>query len=355
MVLASVAFILAAVVVTSGCGSSDAVRPASTQSAGVHALKGAGATFPALLYKNWFEAYTKAHPESHITFDSTGSGDGVRRFIGKGATPEEKVDFGASDAALTDSEIQQVSGGALMLPVTAGSIVLSYNIPEISGELRLSRDAYAGIFLGEIKSWDDPAIAASNPGKALPKYPICVVVRQDGSGTTFGFTTHLNAISTKWHDKFGAHKSIAWPNAPTERKGNEGVAGAIKMTAGSIGYVEFAYAKKAELPMASLENRAGRYVAPTEESCASTLAKIDLPENLRAFMPDPEGSESYPIVSLTWILLYRKYDNVEKTTDLQQLFRWCLTEGQKSSSALGYIPLPQNVSRKAYEALDSLK
>ena len=329
----------------------------STQPTGTPAdatvLRGAGATFPLILYRQWFSTYQHNHPGTVITYDAVGSGEGIRRFIGRNTKEEERVDFGASDAALSDADMALVDRGALLLPVTAGSVVLAYNLPGIQGDLKLSRAAYVGIFLGEIKNWNDPAIARTNPGVKLPRLTIATVVRQDRSGTTFAFTNHLSEVSEKWQRHYGAATYVNWPGNAMRATGNEGVAGRINQSIGSIGYVSYEFAHRLGLNPATIENRAGRFVKPTIESCTTALAGVDMPENLRVFLPDPAGEGAYPLVTFTWILLYKKYDAV-KGAAIQDLFRWCLREGQGYAPQMGYLPLPEGVAAKALTALDGL-
>ena len=317
-------------------------------------LKGAGATFPSLLYKQWFAAYPKEHPGTIISYDSVGSGEGIRRFIGNNIKEHDRVDFGASDAAMNDEDMAKVPGGVVLVPLTAGSVVLAYNLPEFEGDLRLSRKAYIGIFSGEIRTWNDPVIAASNPGKRLPKRTITLVVRQDKSGTTYAFTKHLDAISETWRSRYGAATLVDWPGDAMRATGNEGVAGRIEHAVGSIGYVSFEFARNLGLKLAVLENREGHFVAPSGPGGTSALAAVDMPENLRVFVPDPTGPDSYPIVTLSWVLLYKKYDDPGKARALRDLFRWCLTEGQNYAPQLNYIKLPQSVADKALAALDTV-
>jgi phosphate transport system substrate-binding protein len=352
---------LAVTGVLSGCSAGavprgDAVaKPKPAVPAGGVLLQGAGATFPSPLYEKWFGLYQADHPKDVITYDGVGSGEGIRRFIGRSVADDEKVDFGASDAAMRDDEIAMVPAGALLLPLTAGSIAVAYNLPGLSGELRLSREAYIGIFMGQIQNWSDPRIARINPGVKLPRLTIATVVRQDGSGTTFAFTKHLDAISGAWRSQFGPATLINWPGSSMRATGNEGVAGRIKQSIGSIGYVSYDLALKAGLKIALLENRAGTYVAPTEEHSASAFADADLPVNMRLYVPDPSGVDAYPIVTLTWILLYRNYPDPQKSEALHDLFRWCLTDGQKYAADLGYIPLPPNIARRSLDALERMR
>ncbi len=317
-------------------------------------VKGAGATLPSPLYKRWFAAYQSRHAKIAITYDSVGSGEGIRRFVGQNVQEEERVDFGASDAAMKDDEIAQVSKGVLLLPVTAGAVVLAYNLPDFEGDLRLSRNAYAGIFLGEIKNWNDRLIAEANPGKKLPKLTIATVVRQDGSGTTYAFTKHLDAISDPWRSRYGPATLVNWPGNAMRATGNEGVAGRIQESIGSIGYVSYEFARKLGLKVAILENRERRFVKPTEQSCEAALSTAEPPENLRFFMPDPSGPDAYPIVTFSWILLYSRYEDAEKAKAVRDLFQWCLVDGQPYASQLGYIRLPEKVRAKALVALNTV-
>jgi len=346
---------------TVGCSNANpsktgdsSVRADESVPAGSVRIRGAGATFPSVLYKRWFSTYHDSHPATYIDYDVVGSGEGVRRFTGKNVPPDEQVDFGASDAAMSDSQIAEADNNVLMVPATAGCVVLAYNLAGFNGELRLSRKAYAGIFKGEITTWDDPQIARANPGKKLPKLTIATVVRQDGSGTTFAFTRNLDAIDDKWRAQFGTATLIDWPGNAMRAKGNEGVAGLVEKSSGSIGYVGYEFAKRLGLPVAVLENRAGNYVRPSEQSCAKGLASAELPENLRVFVPDPAGADSYPIVTFSWVLLRKSYANAQTADAVVKLFQWSLEEGQRYASELGYVPLPPEVAKKALAALDKV-
>lgn len=310
-------------------------------------LSGAGATFPAPLYQRWSVEYNKQVPSIQVNYQSVGSGAGVKNFL------QGVVDFGASDAAMSDDEIAKSPRGAVMIPATAGSVVLAYNLPDVKN-LRLSRDAIAGIFLGKITRWNDPGIVACNPGIALPPTPINVAFRSDGSGTTFVFTQHLAAISPEFDEQVGCDKSVAFP-VGIGGKGNEGVTALIKQTPGTIGYVEFGYAEQNGLSCAAVENKSGQFVAPTPESGAAALASVELPENLRAWPVDPAAPEAYPITTFTWLLLYKKYDDSAKLKALKDFVAYGLTEGQSLATGLGYIPLPDAVVAKANAALDTIE
>jgi phosphate transport system substrate-binding protein len=325
-----------------------ASSPAKLDLGGNITLTGAGASFPAPLYQTWFTELNKKYPSLQVNYQSVGSGAGIEQFI-KGT-----VDFGASDVAMKDEEIAKVpqDKGVILLPVTAGSIVLAYNLPDVA-ELKLPRAVYTDILLGKIKSWDDPVIAKANPGAKLPKQAITVVYRADGSGTTGVFTKHLSAISPEWKTKVGEGKSVKWP-VGVGGKGNEGVTAQIQQTQGSIGYIEYGYAKQSNLKFAALENKSGKIVTATEESASKTLASVTLPENLRAFISDPEGADSYPIVTYTWLLAYKKYPDAAKAKAVEAAVEYALTDGQKLAGELGYVPLPANVVAKVAAAADQI-
>jgi phosphate transport system substrate-binding protein len=329
-------------------------KPKPAVPAGGILLQGAGATFPAVLYDEWFHQYENSHPRTLITYDAVGSGEGVRRFVGRSATDDERVDFGASDAAMRDDEIAAVPNGALLLPLTAGSVALAYNLPDVPA-LKLSRQAYTGIFMGQITNWNDPLIARANPGVKLPKLTIATVVRQDGSGTTFAFTKHLDAISDTWRAQYGAATLVNWPGNSMRASGNEGVASRVKQSVGAIGYLSDEFAIRAGLTTALLQNRAGSYISPGPESSMAALTDAELPDSMRLYVPDPERTSAYPIVTLTWVLLYRHYEDPRKAEELDDLFRWCLTNGQASAAKLGYTPLPPHIQQRAMAALDGIR
>jgi phosphate transport system substrate-binding protein len=309
-------------------------------------LSGAGATFPAPLYQRWAVEYNKQVPAIEVNYQSVGSGAGVKNFL------QGVVDFGASDAAMTDAEMAKSPRGAVMIPVTAGSVVLAYNLEGVTG-LKLSRAALAGIFLGTVTKWNDPAIVAANPDLPLPARPIMVAYRSDGSGTTYVFTQHLAAISPEFDEEVGYDKSVTFP-VGVGGKGNEGVTALVKQTPGAIGYVEFGYAEQNKLPVASVENKSGNFIVPTPLSGAAALASVELPENLRAWPVDTAAPDGYPIASFTWLLLYQKYDNAAKLKALKDFVTYGLTEGQSFALDLGYIPLPESVVAKANAALSTI-
>jgi phosphate transport system substrate-binding protein len=311
-------------------------------------LQGAGATFPAPLYQRWIAEYIKTNPDVQINYQGVGSGAGIKQFT------QNLVAFGASDAAMTDNEIAAVKQGVVLIPATAGSVVLAYNLPGVT-DLKLSREAYSGIFLGKVTKWNDPAIAKTNSGVKLPDTPITVCSRSDGSGTTFVFTRHLSTISPDFKDKVGFGTSVAWPTG-VAGKGNDGVTALVKQSPGGIGYVEYGYAKNNKLAFATLENKSGQFVPATTASGAATLATTQFPSDiLRAWPSDPEVKDAYPIATFTWLLLYKKYDSKDIGEAVKKFVEFGLNDGQKFAEDLGYIPLPKEVVEKDLEALKTVQ
>ena len=324
---------------------------ASDSAADMLKLKGSGASFPFPLYGRWFKDYGKVNKEVQVDYQAKGSGAGIKDFVNK------TVDFAASDAAMTDEEIASVDVGVQLLPMTAGTIVLAYNLPNGPKDVKLSREAYTKIFLGQLTKWNDPVIAKANPGATLPDTAITVVRRADSSGTTFVFTQHLSAVSEAWKNGPGAGTTVNWPSTDkfVASPKNDGVAATLKQTPGAIGYIEYGFAKITKLPMAWLENKAGTFVEPTLESGQAALAGVTLPADLRAWLPDPDGAAAYPIVSYTWMLFYKKYRDPAKAAALRQMVEYCLTDGQKISAQMGYIPLPANVVAEVRKAAENIQ
>jgi phosphate transport system substrate-binding protein len=306
-------------------------------------LTGSGASFPAPIYSRWFQEFSASQSKVRVNYQATGSGAGVKAFS------EGQTDFGASDAAMSDEELQKAGFEALMLPVTAGSIVLAFNLEGVT-HLKLSREVYANIFLGKILQWNDPKIQADNPGVKLPDQKINVVHRSDGSGTTYVFTKHLAAISQTWNTSPGVGTNIEWPVGVGGRK-NDGVAALVKSTPGAIGYLEYGYAVSTKLPMAELQNKVGAFVAPTLESAAKALGAVTLPDDMRAWVSDPDGADAYPIVTYTWLLARKQYTDPAKAAGIKQMLEYCLGEGQKLSASLYYVPLPDVVLQKVKAAV----
>jgi phosphate transport system substrate-binding protein len=314
-------------------------------------LQGAGATFPAPLYKKWIGVFTAQNPDVAVEYKDVGSGEGVQRFLAR------TVDFGASDGALTDEQMARVESGARLVPATAGMVVLAYNLPGLGGPLKLSRDVYTAIFLRKIAKWNDPRIQAINPELRLPNRNIVIAARQDRSGTTFALANHLSAISPEWQRGPGVGYAVDWSGRAMLARGNEGVAGLVKVSEGAIGYVEYGFAERLRLPMAQLQNKTGRYVAPGDRTGQAALASNvkQMPENLRLYLPDPEGDESYPIVSLSWLLVYERYENSQKSAALKRFVTWGLSLGQSYGPELGYIALPADVASRSRAALERVQ
>jgi len=336
-----ISLVLFASLMAPACGGGSA----PTESSAVK-LQGAGASFPAPLYLKWFKSYSAAHQNVLVDYQSVGSGSGVKSVI------DHTVDFGASDAAMKPEDMAKVPEGVQLFPMTAGSIVLAYNLQGVP-DLKLSRKTYAGIFLGTVKRWNDPLIAQANPGVKLPDLPINVVVRADSSGTSFVFSQHLSAISEEFGKSVGANTMPNWP-VGTKSKGNEGVTASLLSTPGSIGYIEYGYAKSQKMAMATLENKSGKYIQASTASGQAALASATLPDDMIAWAKDPEVPDAYPIVTYTWLIAYKKYPSKDKMQAMQDLVKYGLTEGQKEAESLGYIPLPDSVVAKATSAIQNL-
>jgi phosphate transport system substrate-binding protein len=314
-------------------------------------LQGAGATFPAPLYYKWMEAYAKERPGIRISYDSVGSGDGISRFMAG------TVDFAASDAALSEKDAERVPRGAVLVPATGGMIALAYNLPGLGGTLRLPRAIYVDIFLGKITNWSDPRIKQANAGLTLPNRTIAVVTRLDKSGTTFAFTTHLSAVSDAWRAGPGTGTLIEWPRNAMLARGNEGVASRIKISEGAIGYVEYGFAKRLGLTIAELQNKAGAFVAPGDRSGAVGLGEAIAARDsgFQPIVADPATPDAYPIVTFSWLILYRTYADEPKRQALREFVGWGLTAGQGLGGALGFIALPESVVARGQAVLASIR
>jgi phosphate transport system substrate-binding protein len=304
-------------------------------------LNGAGATFPYVIYSKWFDIY---HQKTGIEFNyqSIGSGGGIKQVT------EGTVDFGASDASLSDDQLkvakEKQGTDVLHIPTVMGAVVLSYNLPEVGKGLRLTPEIVAGIYLGDITRWNDAKIVEINSGKTLPDEAIIVAHRSDGSGTTNIFTDYLTKVSKTWEEKVGRGTSVNWP-VGLGQKGNEGVAGIIKQSPGSIGYVELAYAVKNNLPYATLRNKEGNFVDATFDavSAAAAGAAKNMPEDLRVSITNADGKDSYPISGFTWLLVYKQMKDKEKAAAMVTFLKWAMNEGQSYAKDLYYAPLPKEV------------
>jgi phosphate transport system substrate-binding protein len=325
---------------------------ASAQRSSSVDLTGAGATFPYPLYSKWFSDYaTKTGVK--INYQSIGSGGGIRQIS------EQTVDFGATDSPMSDAELSNAKGGPVLhVPTALGGVVITYNLPGITQPLKLTGPVVADIFLGKIKKWNDPAIAALNPGVKLPNDDILVVHRSDGSGTSYVFTDYLTAVSPAWAKGPKKGKEVPWP-VGLGGKGNEGVAGQVKQTPGSIGYVELAYAKENGLPAASIKNAAGNFVAPSTETITNAAAgvaeKLPPSTDYRISIVNAPGANAYPISSFTWILAYANQPDSVKGRKLVDFLRWALTEGEKEATTLNYAPLPASMATQLNSRLDSIR
>jgi phosphate transport system substrate-binding protein len=312
-------------------------------------LNGAGATFPNPMYSKWFSEYHKLHPDVQINYQPIGSGGGIRQVIAG------TVDFGASDMPMTDDQLREAKFKVLNIPTVLGAVVPAYNIPGVTGEVKFTPEALAGIFLGRITKWNDKAIASPNPGVNLPNQDILVVHRSDGSGTSFIWTDYLSKVSADWKNQVGSGTSVKWPIG-LGGKGNEGVAGSIRQLQGSIGYVELIYAVQNNIAYGSVRNAAGNFVkASLEGVTAAAAAAPKMPADFRVSITNAPGKESYPISSFTWLLIPAQSKDPAKGKILADFLNWMVTDGQKMTAALTYAPLPDSVAEKVKEAIKQVK
>lgn len=334
---------LALMVLALGCGSGDRPGPGAGESApparGTGAtLTGAGATFPNPIYTKWFDAYAR-QTGVKINYQSIGSGGGIRQFT------EGTVDFGATDGPMTDEQIAAVKGNVWHIPTVLGAVAVTYNLPGLAKPLRFDGQVLADVFLGRITTWNDPRIAALNPGVALPPQDIIVVHRSDGSGTSFIFTDYLSKVSAEWKEKVGSATSVQWP-VGLGGKGNEGVTQQVKQSEGAIGYVELIYAISNQLPYAHLRNAAGEFVEPTLKSvsAAAAGARLGPDTDFRVSITDAAGADAYPISSFTWLLIQPQGADAARGRQIREFLRWMLEpDAQRMAADLHYAPLPMPV------------
>ncbi len=310
-------------------------------------INGAGATFPYPIYSKWFDAYAKVDPSVRFNYQSIGSGGGQKQILA------QTVDFGASDGPMSDENLAKAPGKLLHIPTVAGAVVMTYNVAGLS-DLKLDGPTIAGIYLGEIKKWNDPKIAALNAGAKLPDNDIVVVHRSDGSGTTFIFTDYLSKVSPEWKQKVGNNTSVNWPTG-LGGKGNEGVSGQVKQTPNAIGYVELIYAIQNKMPYAELKNKAGEFVKATLDSVTAALATADVPADFRFSMTDAPGKDAYPIAGATWLLVYENQKNHEKGQKLVEFLKWAETDGEKMAKDLNYAPLPDALQQRVLKRISEIK
>jgi len=313
-------------------------------------INGAGATFPYPLYSKWFSAYAKLDPSVRFNYQPIGSGGGQKQLLA------QTVDFGASDAPMSDANLARATGKILHIPTVAGAVVLAYHLPGLSSDtpLKLDGETIAGVYTGKIMKWNDAAVAKLNPGVSLPDTAIVVVHRSDGSGTSFIFTTYLSEVSPEWKGKVGSNTSVRWP-VGLGAKGNEGVAGQVIQTPGSIGYVELAYALQNKMPFADLKNAAGNVVKASPESVTAAMATAKIPDDFRFTMTNAPGKDAYPIAGATWLLVDEKQRDPAKGKKVVEFLKWALTKGEAMAKSLDYAPLPENVQKRVLERVGEIK
>ena len=312
-------------------------------------LNGAGATFPYPMYSKWFSEYHKSHPEVQINYQSIGSGGGIRQVLAG------TVDFGASDGPMTDEQLAQSKTKILHVPTVLGAVVPAYNIPSVTGEVKFTPQALAGIFLGKITTWNDSAITSANPGVKFPSDPIVVVHRSDGSGTTFIFTDYLSKVSPDWQSQVGKGTSVKWP-VGLGGKGNEGVAGMIRQMQGAIGYIELIYAVQNSIPYGTVKNAAGDFVKADLNSVTTAAASVKtMPADFRVSITNPPGKGAYPISSFTWLLIPAQSKDPAKGKILNDFLNWMVDSGQKMTADLTYAPLPATVASKVKEQIKQIR
>lgn len=314
-------------------------------------INAAGATFPAVIYQKWFEEYHKLHPDVQINYQSIGSGGGINQLT------QGTVDFGASDMPMTDEQLSKITKyHVLHFPTVMGGLVPVYNIEGVTAELKFTPETLAGIYLGKITKWNDPALKKDNPSVKFPDDEIIVVHRSDASGTSFVWTDYLSKVSPEWKSKVGASTAVAWPKG-LGGKGNEGVAGTVKQTPGSIGYVELIYAVQNKISYGSVRNAEGVFLKAdfnTVSEAAAGAAK-NMPDDFRVSITNAPGKGAYPISSFTWLLVPAKFDNAAKKTAITGFLKWMMTDGQGYAKDLGYAPLPKPVVVKEQKQIALVK
>ena len=314
----------------------------SSVSLSAETINAAGATFPAVIYQKWFQEFHKLHPDVQINYQSLGSGAGIQQLT------QGTVDFGASDMPMTNEQLSKITKvKVLHFPTVLGGLVPTYNIPGVTAILNFTPESLAGIYLGKITKWNDAALKKDNPGVNFPDAEIQVVHRSDGSGTTFVWTDYLSKISPEWKSKVGAGTSVAWPTG-LGGKGNEGVAGTVKQTANSIGYVELIYAAQNKMAYGAIRNSAGTFVRADFDSVSEAAAGAakNMPDDFRVSITNAPGKKAYPVSSFTWLLIPNKFDNATKKNAIQSFLKWMLADGQKFAAGLDYASLPQPVVAK---------
>lgn len=346
MKLATILALVACLYVT-GCKSSG---PTTSSSSGTLAINAAGATFPAPIYNKWFIEYAQAHPNVKINYQPIGSGGGIRQ------VSDGTVDFGASDAVMTDEQIAQGKVKVMALPTVLGAVVPIYNVPGVSKQLNFSGDVIADIYLGKITKWNDGRIANENPGTNLPNKGILPVYRSDGSGTTYIFTDYLSKISQDWQSKVGKAASVKWP-AGIGQKGSEGVSGMVRQTPGSFGYVELVYATSNNIQYGTVKNAAGNFVKATPDgaTAAAAASAKTMPADYRVSITNAAGADSYPISSFTWLLIPVHFPDASKGAAMKAFLTWMLDNGESQAASMGYAPLPKQVVEMERKSIMSVR
>ncbi len=311
-------------------------------------LTGAGATFPEPLYQRYFAELQRKFPDLLVNYQGIGSGGGIKQLTAG------TVDFAGSDTAMTDEEAAGVSQGVVYVPTSGGPVAVVYNLPGAPNNLKMSREVLPDIFSGKITRWNDPRIAADNPGVSLPDQPIRLAVRADSSGTSYIFTNHLSAIDPYFKGRIGATKEPRWPGDTIAAKGNPGVAQTVQRTPGTIGYVEASFATTNNLPVALVQDKQGAYVAPTLEAANQALAAVQFNPDYRVdFEKLGDPAAGYPITGLTWLMVYKQYPDPAKADSVKRMTQWVLTEGQEINDDLGYTRIPAPVADGVIQAVNS--
>jgi phosphate transport system substrate-binding protein len=312
-------------------------------------INGAGATFPYPIYSKWFDEYAKVDPSVRFNYQSIGSGGGIMMLR------NQTVDFGASDAPLSNEQLKQMPSPVLHFPSVMGAVVLAYNLPDVKQKLRLTGPVIADIFMGKVVKWSDPEIAGLNPGVKLPDEPIVTCHRSDGSGTTYIFADYLSKVSPEWQSKVGKGTSLKWP-VGLGGKGNEGVTGLVQQTPGAIGYIELIYALTNNIPFATLQNRDGKWIDASLEgvTAAAAASSSNMPADFRVSITDAPGAQAYPISSFTYLLIYKDQKDKTKGQAIVKFLKWALTDGQKYTADLHYASLPAPVASREQEQIDKI-
>ena len=313
-------------------------------------INAAGATFPAVIYQKWFDEYHKLHPNVQVNYQAIGSGGGIAQLT------SGTVDFGASDMPMKDEQISKLKVPALHFPTVLGGVVPTYNIPGVSQTLKFTPETLAGIYLGEIKTWGDDRLKKDNPGVKFPNNEIIVVHRSDASGTTFVWTDYLSKVSPNWKSKVGSNTSVSWP-VGLGGKGNEGVAGLVKQTPNTIGYVELIYAVQNNMPYGEVRNAAGKFVKAdfATVSDAAAGAAANMPKDFRVSITNAPGKNAYPISTFTWLLIPAQFSDANKANAIKAFLQWMLADGQKYATTLSYAPLPKPVVQKEQQQIAMVK